>query len=387
MGDAVGMTAIPSIPSDHSLADVMPSVAASLGVDIRNPLGLAPARDAVVVLIDGLGAELVRAHADDAPTLSALTTRMISAGFPATTATSLTSLAVGATCSQHGVVGYSFRLSPDDGGPAAYFNPLRWTLDSSSGRSAMDLHPPRTVQTRESLVELLAADGVEVNYVMREDFRDSGLTRAAFRADGVYRPAASLQEIRDGVCDAVGAPSTRRRFVYAYFGDLDVIGHVHGPGSPQWRESLREVDAFVADLATDLPRDCALLLTADHGMVSADTVIDLDTLPELTAEVELIAGEARVRHAYARTGAHAEVLAAWNSELGGHARVLSREQALDERLFGAGSEHASRIGDVIAIATGGVILARSENEPMESAMTGHHGANTAAEQHIPLIVR
>lgn len=381
------MTLIPTSPSDHSLADVMPSVAAALGVDIRNPLGIGPVRDAVVVLIDGLGAELIREHADDAPTLAAMATRLINAGFPATTATSLTSLAVGAPCSQHGIVGYSFRLSPDDGGPATAFNSLRWSLGSASGPSAMDLHPPTEVQTKASLMELLAADGVEVTYVMREDFRDSGLTRAAFRADGHYRPANSLAEIRDQVMATMDPPGATRRFAYAYFGDLDLIGHIHGPGSAEWRQSLREVDAFVADLATHLHRDCALLLTADHGMVSADTVLDLDTLPGLESGVEMIAGEARVRHVYASPGARADVLAAWQQTLGADARVIGREQALDENLFGRGTEHAERLGDVIAIATGGVVLARPGNEPMESAMAGHHGANTAAEQHIPLIVR
>src|SRR5699024_11564584 len=102
MRDSGAMTVIPSAPSGHSLADVMPSVAASLGADTVDSLGLAPTRDAVVVLIDGLGAELIRDHADDAPTLSALTGRVVSAGVPATTATSLTSLAVGAPCSQDG---------------------------------------------------------------------------------------------------------------------------------------------------------------------------------------------------------------------------------------------------------------------------------------------
>lgn len=381
------MTGIPSHPSDHSLADVMPSLAASLGVDIRNPLGLPPARDAVLMLVDGLGAELIRHHAEDAPTLAAMTTRMISAGFPSTTATSLTSLAVGATCSQHGIMGYSFRLSPDDGGPATSFNPLRWSLDSARGPSAMDLYPPRELQTKASLLELLSDDGVEVNYVMRDVFRHSGLTQAAFRADGIHRPAISLAEIREQVMAAVGTPLTTRRFVYAYFGDLDMIGHIHGPGSPEWRESLREVDAFVADLASDLPPECALLLTADHGMVSAETVIDLDSHNSLATDVEVIAGEARVRHVYARLGAEADVLAAWQAELTGLARVISREQALDEELFGVGRTYADRIGDVVAIATGGVVLTRPSNEPMESGLRGHHGANTAAEQHIPLIVR
>lgn len=380
------MTGIPAAPSDHSLADVMPSIAASLGVGIRNPLSLEPSRDAVLVLVDGLGAELIRQFAEEAPTLASMSTRMISAGFPATTATSLTSLAVGAPCSQHGIVGYSFRISDADG-PATTFNSLRWTLESASGPSAMDRFPPREVQQQPSLLELLTHEGVGVTYVMREDFSESGLTRAAFRADGDFRPAKSLDEIRRGVLDSVSRSSRTRRFVYAYFGDLDLIGHLHGPGSPEWVQSLREVDAFVADLSTDLPPDCALVVTADHGMVIAENIIDIDTSPALLADVAAVAGEARVRHAYARAGSEQAVLAAWRSELAGHARVLSREQALDEQLFGPGRDYADRLGDVIAIATGGVILARTQHEKMESSLLGHHGANTAAEQHIPLILR
>lgn len=379
------MVTIPRTPSNHSLADVMPSVAAALGAHGPNPLNLEPSRDAVLMLVDGLGAELIREYAEHAPTLASMTTRMISAGFPSTTATSLTSLAVGAPCSQHGIVGYSFQIS-DSAGPTT-FNPLRWTLESSGGPTAIDRFPPREVQAMPSLLELLATDGVEVTYVMRADFRDSGLTRAAFRADGAYLPANTLEEINRAVTATVSYPSRTRRFVYAYFGDLDMIGHIHGPGSPEWLHSLREVDAFIADLATDLPTDCRLVVTADHGMVTAQISIDIDTTPALLADVNTVAGEARVRHAYARDGAAQDVLAAWSSQLRGHARVLAREQALDEHLFGPGREHASRLGDVIAIATGGVVLTRSQNEELESSLLGHHGANTAAEQHIPLIAR
>lgn len=147
------------------------------------------------------------------------------------------------------------------------------------------------------------------------------------------------------------------------------------------------MDKFVADLASDLPRDCRFLLTADHGMVTAETVVDIDSTPALLADVETVAGEARVRHVYARPGSAHDVLHAWQAELADRARVISRDQALDERLFGPGRDHADRLGDVIAIATGGVILARTHNEEMESSLLGHHGANTAAEQHIPLILR
>lgn len=385
MREGERMSAIPSSPSNHSLADIMPSLAAGLGSPGPNPLGLEPSSDAVLFLIDGMGAELIRQHADVAPTLAAMTSRMISAGFPSTTATSLTSLSVGAPCSRHGIVGYSFRLSDDDGTTA--FNPLRWTLGSAGGHSAMDRFPPRSVQRLPSLLEILADDGVEVTYVMRGDFRESGLTRAAFRAPGIFRPANSLDEIAHEVTDALSRPSRARRFVYAYFGDLDLIGHIHAPGSPQWLESLREVDAFIAAMATDLPPGCRMLVTADHGMIASETIVDIDSRPDLLAGVDTVAGEARVRHAYTLPGAAAEVATTWATALDGLARVLTREQALDEQLFGPGRGHADRLGDVIAIATGGVVLARTTNEELESSLLGHHGANTAAEQHIPLIVR
>ena len=380
------MSALPATPSAHSLADVMPSVAAALGVGDRNPLGLGATRDAVLVLVDGMGAELLRRHAGHAPTLAALAGRMITAGFPATTATSLTSLAVGAPCSEHGIVGYSFRIE-DAGGAGALLNPLRWTLDSAGGPSAVDRFPPREVQRMPSIPAVLAAEGVDVTYVMPGEFRDSGLTRAAFRQVGDLRPATSLGEVRRGVLDAVRPPSGAARFVYAYHGYLDLVGHLHGPGSPEWLTALSEVDEFVAELAADLPRDCTLLVTADHGMVAAEIVVDIDSDPALLADVAMIAGEPRVRHVHARPGAEQAVLDAWRDRTAGRARVISREQALDERLFGPGRDHADRLGHVIAIADGGVVLVRTRHEALESSLLGHHGANTPAEQHIPLIVR
>ena len=50
------------------------------------------------------------------------------------------------------------------------------------------------MQTRPSLLEMLAAEGADIHYVMRGEFRESGLTRAAFRADGTFHPAISLAE-------------------------------------------------------------------------------------------------------------------------------------------------------------------------------------------------
>ena len=48
-----------------------------------------------------------------------------------------------------------------------------------------------------------------------------------------------------------------------------MIGHVHGPGSPEWLHSLRKW-TLIADLATDSDQ-LSTGVTADHGMVTAQT--------------------------------------------------------------------------------------------------------------------
>src|SRR4029453_18808324 len=90
-----------------TLADVLPGVAVALGVPVErdglpaDPLGLAGAlggaQRVAVLLIDGLGADLLRAHPELAPTLSALASpgADLQAPCPSTTPVSLATLGTG----------------------------------------------------------------------------------------------------------------------------------------------------------------------------------------------------------------------------------------------------------------------------------------------------
>ena len=62
-------------PQTPHLADVVPSVLAAMGVsDFETRIDLpGEIRGACVLLVDGLGAELLDAHADDAPVMAAVT--------------------------------------------------------------------------------------------------------------------------------------------------------------------------------------------------------------------------------------------------------------------------------------------------------------------------
>src|SRR5258707_5944159 len=106
---------LPSLPryGESTLADLSCSVLASLGAGAEpNPLQLPPADRACLLIVDGLGWELLRDHQAAAPFLSVLAVvdRPLAARFPATTATRLATLGNSLPSQQHVVLNYQVAI-------------------------------------------------------------------------------------------------------------------------------------------------------------------------------------------------------------------------------------------------------------------------------------
>jgi hypothetical protein len=365
-----------------SLADLLPAVLTSLGVaGERDVLGLTPTGRAVVLLVDGLGAELLRRHADAAPFLTSLASRDLTAGFPATTVTSLASLGTGLPPGEHGLPGYTSWVEEVE----QTVGWLGWS-PVSAGTDLREELVPEVVQPRATAFERAAAAGVEVTVAAPATFDGSGLTRAVLRG-GSYRGS-----ITPGDAVALAAAASRlgtRSLVYCYTPDLDLTGHVRGVDSDAWRQQLAVVDRFAEQLAARLPAGTVLHVTADHGMVDVadDARVDADASPGLREGVRALAGEPRVRHVHAEPGAAADVLARWRAELGDRMQVLTRHEVVAAGLLGPVVHPAAlaRTGDVVAIATGEVAVVRRRAEPRFSALRGQHGALTDDELLVPLL--
>ena len=377
----------PSLPvvryGEAALSDVLPSVLASLGVaDEPNPLGLEDTARTVLLLVDGMGWELLRRHPDAAPFLCSLAGRPLTAGFPSTTVTSLTSLGTGLPPGAHGFPGYSSWV-PEVGDAV---NWLAWR-PVGRGEDLRTLLPPEQAQPRATAFERAADAGITVTTATAARFEDSGLTRASLRG-GRFAGSHSWGDTLALAADAVDRGN--RSLVYCYVSELDLIGHVRGASSDAWLEQLHLVDRFTERLAGRLPPDARLLVTADHGMVTVpeEGRVDVDAVPALTAGTVGLAGEPRVRHVHARPGAADDVLAAWRAELGDRMWVLSRDDAVAAGLFGpeVTPTARTRIGDVVAIArTADVAVVRRSTESVLSSLPGQHGALTDDELLVPLL--
>jgi hypothetical protein len=369
------MTA-PTVPNygSGSLPDLARSVLASLGMEGEpNPLGLPASRRVCLLIVDGLGWELLRDHQAAAPFLSELsmTGRALTAGFPATTVTSLSSLGTGLPPGGHGMLGYQVAVP----GEGKLINGLRWD-------AAVD---PVRWQSSPTIYQRAIAAGIAAYRVAARGLENTGFSAAAMRGAS-YRAADSLGAL---VAQAAGAlAESDRGLATVYHAELDGTGHAFGSQSDAWLYQLAHVDKLAEQLAGALPAGTVMHVTADHGMVDAapDDKIDVDEIPGLRDGVALLGGEPRARHVYAQPGAAPDVLAAWQEVLGGRAWVASREEAIEAGWFGpVDPRFVARIGDVVAAPAGSWAVVATKAEPLESTLVGMHGSLTPGDQFVPLL--
>jgi hypothetical protein len=369
------------VPSygESSLADLSNSILASLtNNSVGNVLGLPETGRVCLLVIDGLGLELLRAHQAAAPFLAelAFNSRPLTAGFPSTTVTSLGSIGTGLPPAAHGMLGYQVAIP----GTGKLLNGLNWPKDVD----------PVEWQPRPTIFERAFAAGVSATYVAPRGYEKSGLSMAALRGPQ-FKGADSLGTLAALTAQALAESDAA--LVAAYHGDLDSTGHVYGVSSQAWEFQLSHVNRLVEQLASAVPSGTALYVTADHGMVNVgpDDKIDVDAdgpTAALRDGVAVLGGEPRARHVYAAPGAAADVLATWREVLGERAWVASREEAVKDGWFGPpgviDEAMAARIGDVVAACAGTSAVIASKAETLQSSLFGMHGSLTAAEQLVPM---
>ena len=372
----------PVIPGyDHtSLPALLPGVAAAMGIDLGLPaVSLPAAQRCCVVLIDGLGHQLLAEASSSAPFLASLMRDggWLTAGCPSTTATSLGSFGTGLPPGRHGLLGYEV-MDPDRG---VLLNELRWDPGTD----------PLAWQPHSTVLEQLANRDVRVTQVANPEFAGSGLTTAALRGGG-FVGVKKLAGRVDTALRMLAAPGPS--LVYVYWGDVDAAGHQYGPLSEPWHKALRKVDRELDRLARRLAPETLLVVTADHGMVEVPHAarLDLADRPDLCEGIAVVGGEARFTQLYCDPGAPADEVTTAAGRLadavGELAWVRTRQQAIDDGWFGAVEERTvGRIGDVLVASRGTFAVVDSRTaRPQILALIGQHGSLTPQEQLVPLLV-
>lgn len=324
-------------------------------------------RRVVVVLLDAFGWSFAERHARH-PLLARLrasgTLAPLASQFPSTTTAHVTTMHTGLPVEAHGL--YEWRVWEPSLGRVIV--PLR------DGLAPMPQGP--------SFYQRLAARGIPSMVFSPDRFSPSDYDRAAAR--GV--PLSPYGGVAEGTRALAAAVAARERcYAYLYWDEIDAVGHLHGPSSPEFDDAcLRALDAvYVAFFGPDAPalEDTTLVLTADHGQIDvAPERIDLlDVLwPELadvlTAEP---AGSARDVFLHVREDAVERTVAALADALGDHATVHRSETLFTATI---GPRLRERLAPVCVLpAPGRMAWLRSHADQPQLRFRGNHGGRTPEE--------
>lgn len=331
--------------------------------------GVARCERVAVVLLDAFGMRFVERHADH-PLLRRLdAVSPLMSQFPTTTTAHVTTMHTGLPVGAHGLYEWVVYEPALD----AVITPI---LFSRAG----DLTPGT-----------LCASGIEMSDVMpagtfygrlgEQGVRSVVLSPAAF-SPSIYDSRALLgAELRPypdfpAAVTALGDALREPGYVYLYWHEIDLVGHRHGPDSPEFAAACTAaLDALEAGLR-DLAGPSLVLLTADHGQVAVSQVDWLeDVLPEIgDLLAHAPAGSARDVFLHARAG-RAEALATTLRErLEGRAEVaLTAELEARGRFGEVGPRLRARLADVCVLPDRGrMAWMRSAPSP-QTSFRGHHG--------------
>jgi hypothetical protein len=334
------------------------------------------ARNIVFVIVDGLGDNYLRANGNDGALLRHRR-GAISAVFPSTTASAITTSFTGAAPLEHGLTGWFTYFSA----AACVGAPLPFQRRGERNRMGVS---PAQLFVQPSLFDGLAARSIVVSY--RPIIDSSYNVHHCGRAERL-----AYDDLEGFLAQTVAAVKSgpERKLVYAYWPEFDALSHQHGVGSARVRAHFDTLDAVFGELLAQLAgTDTLLALTADHGFIDCPAGESIELPSALASMLRFpLCGERRVAFCHVQDAK--SFIAKAKDIFGERAEVRPSRELADEGWFGPGRAHpdfAERIGDVALVMNGlATVKDWVPGEPRHLHI-GNHGGTSPDEMNIPLVV-
>jgi hypothetical protein len=334
------------------------------------------AQNIVFLIVDGLGDNYLLANGSGGQ-LARHRRGAISAVFPSTTASAITTSFTGATPLEHGLTGWFTYFSE----AACVGAPLPF---QRRGEKASLGVAPQRIFVERSLFDTLAARSIVVSWRPIIDSKYN-----LHHCGNAERLAYdNLEGFLEQTVNAVRS-GPEKKLVYAYWPDFDALAHRHGVGSAEVRAHFNALDAAFGELLARLAgSDTLIVLTADHGFIDCPAGESVELPPALSALLRFpLCGERRIAFCHVRD--KKIFLEKAKEMFGSRAQVRPSSELADEGWFGPGCPHphfAERIGDVAIVMNGlGTVKDWVSGEPRHLHI-GNHGGTSEDEMRIPLVV-
>ena len=354
-------------------------------------------RRVVCIILDAVGWTELRRLLEDEADLSL--SRLARAGrflpltavYPSTTTSALTTIWTGYTPAQHGLVGHMLYLRElGVVGDMLMFSPAGEHRRDQLLERGLDA---ATFLPVPGLAQALAEQGVTTRVLINMSLAATSYSHMCFRGAAEVGRFITPADMAVQLRQTLQAHRDERLLLAAYLAELDSIGHIEGPGGEAWRAELRSLAyslerEFLRGLSPEERAGTLVVLVSDHGqMVAPVTSVPLADHPELRRHLLLpITGSLRAAYLFAVQGEAAEARAYLGERLGEQFAVVDSGDAVAAGLLGPGRparETACRTGDLVVMARDHFML---DYRRRDHPVLGAHAGTSAEEMLVPFLM-
>lgn len=313
----------------------------------------------VVLLIDALGASIIKKHCDPNGFFLSNMKAELTTVFPPTTSAATTSLRVGKYPNELGYLGWN-----------EYFKELDDNIILFMDKS----------QYKDSSYPGFIDKTLPVSFLDEEKDCTS-----IWPSWSKLNPSKDFSDLLNHILTL----SPQYQYIYAYYDELDTLMHKLGTNSSKTKKLVLDLEQKVSEFACNLPSDTGFILLADHSQIDVE-IQYLDDYPTLCDTfAHLPALEPRTIAFYIKENKKEEFVQEFNQLFGDKFKLYSHEEVLQKKIFGTCLNHPrfeEFIGDYLAIATSNFSLSYKPNKSHTKIKGGDHAGSLEEEAIIPLIL-
>ena len=366
----------------------MSSIGGALGVksqygelSLLSSEELKNSKNIVLIVLDGLGYEFLK---DKASALHEGLRGKMTSVYPPTTSAAVTTFATGMAPQQHAVTGWFMHLK--ELGAVSVILPFR-PRAGGPPYSAQGIFVDDILNI-ETIAERISVDSFEIT---RSDLANSDYNKAVTRNKTVLA-YDTLNGFFTQIKRALYT-HTNRKYIFAYWPDIDSLSHEHGTASREVKEHFHVVDKKMrAFLRSIEGTDTTVIITADHGLVTTppERVIKITDHPKLQECLTLpFCGDSRTKYCYVRPAKAKQFEAYVTTKLNNYCEMYKSEEFIKKGYFGlfkANPKLYDRVGDYVLCMKENYIFFDQIVKEDRHIHAGNHGGGSTEEMFVPLIV-
>jgi predicted AlkP superfamily pyrophosphatase or phosphodiesterase len=323
-------------------------------------------RNVVYILVDAMGAEILRKHPQEASYLLENNVDTLTTVFPSTTVAATMSALTGKPPINTGWLGWLQYIKEEDKSVIFFYNKDFYDPTVEFDYNVSERYVPVKKiyeQINEANKEIKTSEIFpEFRTPEHKTFRDVTNTIIKQCAD-------------EG-----------KHFIYAYWDKLDTYLHATGTKSNKVRKHLKEIDSDIKYLCESLDDDTLVIITADHGQIDIEEIElwKFDKIIETFKHNPSI--EARATAFFIKEGMEEQFINEFNENFRENFILYKTEDLLSTMIFGEEAMHPKTkefLGDYFAIAIDKFTFKLSNSKMVFKAQ---HAGLTKDEMLIPLIM-